>query len=92
MKVDLKTEFICPECKKINNAEQINAFSYGNCLTREQRRHFVGIEKTINSKTKNKDKYYCCPDCEKWNKYYTFKIVQKGQDIETGLVLEDDLE
>lgn len=71
--ITLNTEFICPVCKKLSSAEQIDAYTYSSSLSREQRRHIKSIVDVKNRPVKKKDMYYRCPECTNWSQVRDWK-------------------
>lgn len=62
------TRLVCPFCKAILTAEQFDSYTYGNSLSREQRRKFKTIEEVKNRKTKKKDYFYKCTECNHFSR------------------------
>lgn len=85
-KITLNTELNCPHCKDLVTVEQVDAYSFGSSLTREQRRKFKSIIDVWNRPVKSRDKYYRCPMCNNWisiQKWISFnKMISKGLSLE----------
>ena len=85
-KITLNTELSCPHCKDLVTVEQVDAYSFGSSLTREQRRKFKSIIDVWNRPVKSRDKYYRCPMCNNWisiQKWISFnKMISKGLSLE----------
>lgn len=85
-KITLSTELNCPHCKDLVTVEQVDAYSFGSSLTREQRRKFKSIIDVWNRPVKSRDKYYRCPMCNNWisiQKWISFnKMISKGSSLE----------
>lgn len=85
-KITIDTELTCPNCKDTVTVEQLDIYSFGSSLTREQRRKYKSIIDVWNRPVKSRDRYYRCPMCNNWvsiQKWCSFnKMLDKGLGLE----------
>lgn len=79
-KIELTTVLYCPQCKEEVTAEQYDAYTEGQCLTREQRRHYKSIVAMWNRPGKKKDVYFCCPFCNRWSRITEIKTYKRDDE------------
>lgn len=66
-------KLVCPWCFKSHTVAEWNDGTYAKCINREMKRLFADL-KDRSVYGKNSQKFYKCPNCEKWSRGNTLKF------------------
>ena len=65
--LDTNLTIRCPWCNKSSTLGAWDTVTFGKCSTREMKRAFRSLTKE-GTWLKNSNKYFMCPDCNRWLK------------------------